>query len=397
MAEDARKSGRVLLVTRNFPPLRGGMERVNQRLLAGLAARHEAALCGPTGCAAHVPAGTWVVSAPVGNLVAFLSAGTIAAARLALRFRPRVVIAGSGLTVPIAWLAARLVGARLAAYLHGLDIVASSSIYRLVWRPWLSRCDLVFANSSNTARLARNAGVATTRIRIVHPGTDPAPRGIGKDAELRARLAPETSLMLLSVGRLTPRKGLAEFIRDVLPQVRAKVPDVRLLVVGHDPEQALQRPGHPESARIRKITGEAGLDDHVIWLEPCDDGTLSAIYAVADVHVFPVRETPGDVEGFGMVAIEAAAHGLPTVAYAVDGVPDAVLSGTTGELVAAGDSTAFAVAIHAMAVAGRDHSWQVRCRDAARQFGWDRFDQGIAREIDALLADTRGGAADGEA
>src|SRR3546814_1721721 len=75
------------------------------------------------------------------------------------------------------------------------------------------------------------------------------------------------------------------------------------------------------------------------------DRELEDAWAASAVHVFPVREIPGDPEGFGMVAMEAAAHGVPTVAYAVGGVPDAVLDGTSGVLVQPGDEVGFAEAV----------------------------------------------------
>lgn len=69
---------------------------------------------------------------------------------------------------------------------------------------------------------------------------------------------------------------------------------------------------------------------------------LADAYAGADVHVFPVRDIPNDPEGFGMVAAEAAAHSLPTVAYAAGGAVDAVADGVSGTLVPVGNAEAFA-------------------------------------------------------
>ena len=116
-------------------------------------------------------------------------------------------------------------------------------------------------------------------------------------------------------------------------------------------------------------------------MPPCDDASLSAAYRAANVHVFPVREISGDVEGFGMVAVEAAAHGLPTVAYAVGGVPDAVSDGVSGALVEPGDSAAFADAasrwLHA------DNDARAACRVFAERFAWPRFDAEIRRVLAA--------------
>lgn len=385
MIEEAGKGARVLLVTRNFPPLRGGMERLNLRLFDGLSRRHVMALSGPAGCGQFVATGTRVAGASTDRLAEFLFRCGISVVRFALQFKPHVVIAGSGLTVPLAWLASRLSKARLVAYLHGLDIIAANPVYRAIWRPWLSRCDLVLVNSRNTARLAREAGVAGARIRVVHPGVDPARPDRDAANQFRSRHALGDATLLLSVGRLTPRKGLAEFVRDVFPGVVERIPDVRLLVMGHDPVQALNRPGRSGLEGLRAAVREGGFEDRVLWLPPCDDRTLSIIYQASDVHVFPVREIAGDVEGFGMVAIEAAANGVPTVAFAVGGVPDAIVPEATGRLVPAGDADAFAAAIVEMVAARRDPRWSMRCREASRPYEWSRFDSEVAAEIDALL------------
>ncbi|MEG0184461.1 MAG: glycosyltransferase, partial [Stenotrophomonas sp.] len=90
----------------------------------------------------------------------------------------------------------------------------------------------------------------------------------------------------------------------------------------------------------------------------------------AAVHVFPVRSQRSDPEGFGMVAIEAAAHGLPTVAYASGGVVDAVAAGISGALVAPGDSAALAEAVIEMIHRPLP---SVPMRAFASAFDWDAF------------------------
>ena len=104
-----------------------------------------------------------------------------------------------------------------------------------------------------------------------------------------------------------------------------------------------------------------------------DDATLDALYRSADLHVFPVRDLPGDVEGFGMVALEAAARGMPTLGYAVGGVPDAVEHGVTGALVAPDDATALADAVLAWLAQPRDAT-AAACLAFATRNGWDTFE-----------------------
>ena len=363
---------RVLVVTRNLPPLVGGMERLNLHLVCALAEDREMAVVGPHGCRASLPLPPrHVAEVPTRPLPLFLAKATALALLMAHRFRPDVVMAGSGLTAPLAWLAARLCGARLVVYVHGLDLVVQSLPYRLGWLPAIRRADLVIANSGNTRCLALARGVAAERVAVLHPGTDlPAP-----DAAARGRFRAAHCLgvapLLLSVGRLTPRKGLAGFVEHALPAILREIPDAKLVVIGADATDAA-RPRHDsERARIVEAARRASLAHAIVFLPPCDDVTLADAYQAADVHVFPVRDLPGDVEGFGMVAVEAAAHGLPTVAFDVGGVADAVLPGKTGVLVTAGDYTGFINAVVAK-IRARGALGDT-CRQAAAGFSWDRF------------------------
>jgi phosphatidylinositol alpha-1,6-mannosyltransferase len=117
----------------------------------------------------------------------------------------------------------------------------------------------------------------------------------------------------------------------------------------------------------------------------CDDRTLSDAFQAADVHIFPVRDTPGDVEGFGMVAIEAAAHGLPTVAFDVGGVADAVVAGRTGSLVSSSDYEEFASQVLQWLDRSRDERCRTSCRTASYRFSWERFDSELRSLIEENL------------
>lgn len=309
------------------------MERLNTYLLGALAEHLRVGLCGPSGASRFAEAAHEIRESAITPLPTFLLKSMWHSWRMAVRRRPRWIVAGSGLTAPMAWLAARRVGAQVAVYLHGLDIIAPSVVYRSLWLPFIRRCDVVLVNSRATMELALAKGVPRQRITIVNPGTEiPALDRRHAEQFRSARHLGQAPLML-SVGRLTQRKGLAEFVIHALPRIVSACPEALLVVIGDEASDALHGGNGGQKERILRLAGDAGVEGHIRFLGRCDEDDLHAAYQAANVHVFPVLSIPGDVEGFGMVALEAAAHGLPTVAFDVGGISDAVQSGVTGALV----------------------------------------------------------------
>lgn len=317
------------------------------------------------------PAGVVVVEIPLRPLWRFLVSAIWQSVATARRWQADIVVAGSGLAALPAWVAARVVGARSLAYVHGLDIVVRHWAYRLAWLPALRRMDRIIANSSPTAALARRAGVVAERIALLHPGVttpehriETAPKSAPRE---EFRLGPGP--VLLSVGRLTSRKGIKEFVRDVLPGIVAVHPEATLLVAGDAPKDSLHAEQQsPESIRIE--AERAGVAARLTLLGKITDEELERAMSVADVHVFPVRELAGDPEGFGMVAVEAAAHGLATAAYASGGVVDSVAVGISGLLAPPGDAAAMIRNILELI----EHPLpQAPMQAFAAEFAWPRF------------------------
>ena len=362
---------RILHITRNLPPLVGGMERLNWHIADELSRRAQVQVVGPRGAAARKPANVELTEVPLRPLPRFLLASAWRALRLAWRQRPDIVLAGSGLTAPAAWLAARVCGARAVTYVHGLDVAVRHPLYRALWHPLLRRMDRVIANSQPTTELVRTLGITEDRIRIVHPGVGlpAAPQPAQALREFRAQHALGDGPLLLSVGRLTERKGLREFVQHALPDIVRQRPDVRLLVLGEAPTDSLLA-GVQTRGSIQAVADTAGIGAHVRFLGVITDPQqLACAYENAAIHVFPVRQLPGDPEGFGMVAIEAAAHGLPTVAFATGGIVDAVAEGRSGHLVPPGDYVALSEAILHTLKDGKPH-WQAGAQQFARGFAW---------------------------
>lgn len=261
----------------------------------------------------------------------------------------------------------------MAVYLHGLDVVAPSRLYQCLWLPFIRRCDMALVNSANTAQLAASRGVPSERLHVLHPGMDLPTLDAAAALAFREQFKLGQHPLLLSVGRLTQRKGLAEFVARSLPAILAHHPDALLVVIGEDAVDALHSRAGSERERIVAAARQAGVEHRLLFLGRRDEATLTAAYQACDVHIFPVVALPGDVEGFGMVALEAAAHGLPTVAFDVGGVPDAVQSGRTGRLVSHADYQTLGEAVIRQLAQGRDQRAIADCRAFAAAKSWPIF------------------------
>jgi phosphatidylinositol alpha-1,6-mannosyltransferase len=350
------------------------MERLIHHVYQELCKEFDVLLVGPEGAEAYAYAQDGVVSiCPLTPLPGFLACLQWKAARIALRHKPDLILAGSGLAAPAAYLAVRLASAPVACFLHGLDVIAASKIYRKLFLPAVRRCDLLIANSENTRRLVKVGTGREHGVEVLNPGVDiPGQSTVADALSFRRMLGALDRTLLLSVGRLSPRKGLVEFIERVLPVLVSQRPELLLVIIGEEPRHALASI-RGESERIQEATRRSGMQGHVTAVGAVSDDVLAKAYRECDLLVFPVRELHGDVEGFGMVAIEAAAHGLPTVAFASGGVPDAVRHGVSGYLVPPDDYTAMSDTIVRYLAERNREAWRIRCSEFARTFGWDRF------------------------
>jgi phosphatidylinositol alpha-1,6-mannosyltransferase len=387
LEDDLHRQVRVLFLTRNLPPLRGGMERLNKHMVIELADTYSVKIIGPVGSLSQLPATVSVKELPIRPLWLFLWRMLVSSLRSAFKEKPSVVLAGSGLTAPFAVLAARLTGGCCVIYAHGLDLVVKHRLYRAVWLPFLRRGDLCIVNSNNTARLAESIGVPGERIAIIHPGVvmpDDTRRGNGADFRMRHELIAKK--LLLSVGRLTPRKGLLEFIQFAMPNIVKDNSNAVLVIVGDEAPDALKGSGIGITPRLRSCIQEHGLDKHVLIMGACAESELCAAYEAADVCIFPVRDIPGDIEGFGMVAVEAASHGLPTVAFDVGGISDAVSEGQSGHLIPGGDYDAFAAQVTRVLTLGKTLAVRESCRQFAAGFEWRYFGAKLRQQLAQLIS-----------
>ena len=170
--------------------------------------------------------------------------------------------------------------------------------------------------------------------------------------------------ILLTVGRLVPRKGVRWLVTEVLPRLAERRADWIYLVVGEGPE----RQAIAEAARRDQRVAQ-----RVHLLGQISDDELRTAYAAADLFVMPNVSVPGDSEGFGIVHLEARAAGLPVVAADIEGISESFVP-EDGLLVAAGDVMAFVDAIDCLLSQGLSpEERQSRSARIAARYDWSRI------------------------
>jgi len=244
----------------------------------------------------------------------------------------------------------------------------------------LQTADRVVAISRYTASFVERAGVDPSRIEIVYPGYDTNRFCPLEDRlELRQKLLGERyrDQVILTVGNLVARKGHDTTIRS-LPRLVQRVPDVTYLVVGDGPYRS----------QLETLATELGVRNRVIFAGRLADEDLAQLYALCDVFVMPSRAQldEKDVEGFGIVFLEANACAKPVIGGRSGGVPEAIVDGVTGLLVDPNDSGELADAIarlltdrefaHRLGQQGRER--------AVNEFSWRRAADSVQGILDSV-------------
>ncbi|MCH7750964.1 MAG: glycosyltransferase family 4 protein [Planctomycetes bacterium] len=368
----------ILFISRNFPPLTGGMERLMFETVKLLQQDYRVTLIGPKGSAAYAKDCEAVYELSV-NPILFNMGALFLGGFVMLRKRFRLIIGGSGLVAPATSLLQTLFRTPSYVFVHGLDLVVDHVLYQTFILPMIRLSKNVIANSRPTAQLAQEAGIKEERISVLNPGTE---IGAGEPVSFSVRDQHQlgTCPLMLYVGRIIERKGLLPFIEHSLPQIIENLPQAKLLVIGDDALDAVNQ-SKPLLREVRQTIQELQLQQHILFLGMAEDEVLNSAYREADVLIFPLVPTKGDVEGFGMVAIEAAACGTPTVAFAVGGVSDAVIDGTSGLLVRPQDYHAFTSAV--LKAIKTSSEFDENCRAHAKTFDWSIYGRKLAEILDS--------------
>ncbi|MGH7546740.1 MAG: glycosyltransferase family 4 protein [Gemmatimonadales bacterium] len=271
----------------------------------------------------------------------------------------------------------RLLGARCVLVVYGGDILEQrrNPIARAVFRS----ADRILACSTYTKGLFEQLGTGGARVHVVHPGIAPSPL-LPEDQvrRTRAQHGLEGKLALLTVSRLVKHKGHDQVLR-ALGMLAARHPNVVYLIVG----------GGEERASLERQISALGLARRVRLLGALPWDEVEGLYQACDLFVMTSRTEGTDVEGLGMVYLEASLRGKAIVAGRDGGVPDVVQDGETGLLVDPTDPAAIARALDRLL---SDAGLRRRMGDAGRRRVLEEFSvERSAERLRQVLADADGG------
>jgi len=312
---------RVLFIARRFPPSVGGMERFAYDLNKALNRKtilKSITWGGPN---------RWLpVVFPLFFIKAFFT--------LLFNRNVCVIHVQDAVQAPMGWLLSKIFQLPYVIVAHGLDITYEKFLYQKITLPFVRKADAVISISTATEKEVLARGLDNKKSYVITPGSgDDYIKPVANKSKLGEAVGIDIKgkVLLLTTGRLVKRKGVAWFVDNVMPDLLKKHPKVVYFVVGEGDDRL----------EIEKKIKLNKLEDHVIMLGRVSDDFRSLFYQSSDIFIMPNILVPGDMEGFGIVAHEAALAKLPVIASGIEGIIDAVKHNKNGKLVQSGDKTAF--------------------------------------------------------
>lgn len=250
--------------------------------------------------------------------------------RLIKKEHIRCIIAGQLLPVGSAVrVVSFLTGTPYVVSLHGMDLGMAARSYRkfATASGILKHARTIIVNSSDTARRALQFGVSESCLSVVYPCADMPP------SSHRTRSG-ERYPILFTLARLVRRKGI-QYVLEALSDIVKAFPSCMYVIAG----------GGQMRRELAQSVRSRGLENHVIFTGIISDEKKAEYFGMCDIFVMTPYEERGDVEGFGMVYLEANSYGKPVIATHSGGISDAVIDGKTGLLIEEKNSKAITDAV----------------------------------------------------
>lgn len=340
---------KILFISRAYPPIVGGIENQNYELSVWLSKIAEVKTIANTKGKKALPI--------------FLPYALFRALWLMRKYD--VLFLGDGVLSIVGWSVKKCYpNKKVISVIHGLDITYLSDFYQKCWvKTFIPSLDRLIAVGNETIRAGVARGIAEEKFSFIPNGVDTDKCFVPNIADPKKELSDilgesmDGKFALLTSGRLAKRKGVAWFIRNVLP----KLPENVLYVVAGD---------GPDKDNILSAIGETGLDARVKRLGYVDDRTRNTLFNTCDLFIQPNIRVEGDMEGFGISVIEAASCRIPVIASRLEGLQDAIKDGKDGFLIEPENADAYASKITGLL---SDDASRKSFGEQARQYVIDHF------------------------
>lgn len=343
---------KILFITRKFPPSIGGMQKFSYDLYQSLAKKEKLRLI------AWGKSQKWL---PV-----ILPLICIKSVYQCFKFKPDLVLLADGVLSPLGMILKKLFRVKVAITILGKDIIYKNLLYQKLIPCSIRYLDKIVCVSNSTLKECNARGVPYNKCMLIPIGIQPNEYHSNKTkSESRKKLSSVIQLdlsnkfILLTVGRLVKRKGHSWFIQNVMPLLLS---NVVYLIAGDGPEKS----------SIKELIREKKLTDKVFLLGEVSNEQKNILYQAADLLVMPNIKVGGDIEGFGIVAIEASSNGLPVVASNIEGLKDAIINGENGFLVNSENPKAFTEKINwIMKPCFNRKSWKIKAKKfTEKNYNW---------------------------
>lgn len=310
---------KVLFISRAYPPTIGGIEKHNAEIAQALSKIANVSLIANYRGKKFLP-----LFLPIALIKALMQL-----------HRVDVVLLGDGVLAVLGYFIKKFTSIPVVSVVHGLDLTFSSKIYQHFWiKRFLPALDSYIAVGNETIRQGVQRGLPQSKFVFIGNGVNAEVDTHSyshHDLEVLAQQALPKHV-LLTLGRQVKRKGVAWFVNEVMPILPA---DVCYLIAGDGKEMSA----------IKNAIINKNLASRVICLGQVSEKQKQILLSAADIFIQPNIAVEGDMEGFGIVVLEAAILGCFVVASDIEGLKDAICHGKNGLLIPSQDALAYQSAL----------------------------------------------------
>ncbi len=342
---------KILFISHTYPPIKGGVEIQNYELFTALSKTEKCKL---------------IANRNRKLIPLFLPYATLRA--IFTMHKYDVLLLGSGLLGIVGWIVKKITSKPVVAVTHGLDLTYDRKWYQKLWvRTFIPYLDKLIAVGNETVRAGVERGIPENKFVFIPNGIDTEKYFAPHEREELAKILGTDiteKYVLLTSGRLARRKGVAWFIRNVLPKLDEKI----LYAVAGD---------GPDKQNILDAIKETSLQKRVFVLGRVSDEIRDTLFNTCDLFIQPNIRIKGDMEGFGISVIEAASCQIPVVVSKLEGLQDAIKDGENGFLVEPENPDAYVSKINSLLT---NETYRKSFGEKARQYVLDNYQwKNIAR------------------